>query len=90
MTSITRTLIRICFARKIMSPTLFKLREVTQDTQFNLSLKKYTPFSFYTIDCNNAQKEVENSIVKVRRNVLKTPPMNSVPLSCTNKHVSFI
>jgi hypothetical protein len=66
-----------------MSPTLLKLRGITQDTQFNLPLKNYTPFSFHTIDCNNAQKEVENSIVKVVRNVLKTPPVNSVQLSCT-------
>jgi len=41
-------------------------------------------------ECNNAQKEAENSIVNVGRNILKTHTINGVPLSRANEHVSFI
>jgi len=63
---------------------------VTQVMPFILSLIYYTPFSFHMFECNNAQKEAENSIVNVGRNILKTHTINGVPLSRANEHVSFI
>ena len=88
MTSFTRNLIRICFARKIMSP--YSSYVGITGHAIYLVLNYYTPFSLHTFDCNNSQQEAENSIVNVGRNILKMHTVNGVPLSRAHEHLSFI